>query len=894
MQPNSTIGDPRFVPVSLQTAYNRSISGLQPGDCSDTVLANKDKLLTGPQELWGVPFTLGQPDGAKNVIVLNDREIELVFPQPLHDRQLLFVHAADFKASAPAPDGIISPMMGNPRLGETVCEYVLHYSDGSTVAFPIRRRYQISEFQVKWGENSFESFKHVKPRTMAANTDLPHREAPTIPWGQSQLRTTFPGFGSIMHHWLYALQNPHPDKELVRLVMQPCDGTAFIFGITRTRLATNPFRWDARRKARLVSAPGFVPQPFGDNANIGIDLGEVISVTPALEYDHAGWLNNPNPRLPYPKPNEWIVEYTAHPDAFIRIHNESPVTVPLREWAARPEWSLMENTLRKVTIRITERTGGRKTAAKIHVHGAFGDYIAPVNGHRIPNAHWFEDYGAEFVQDFHYSVYIDGEAEYKLPLGDVYIEVTKGFELKPVRRRFTITAETNLIEIVLDRVLNWRQKGWVTADTHVHFLSPQTALLEGDAEGVNVVNLLTSQWGEMFSNLGDFDGRTTIGSKENGGSGEYLVRVGTENRQHVLGHISLIGYEGKMIVPLCTGGPDESGLGDPLEATVTEWAKQCREQNGLAVMPHLPNPRAEGAAALVLGEIDAVEMCSFENIGINPYSLSDWYRYLNCGYKAPAVGGTDKMSQQTAVGTIRTYSLIRDEPFTYESWMNSVRRGHTFVTLGPLLDFRVGDCEMGSLMQLPAAGGTLDVVWQVSSVTVPVTKIELVVGGLLRESVTVDPAVGHYAGHWSVPVGESCWIALRIRGKYHDQSEMIAAHSSAVTVIVGGKSCFNATDAVTILEQIEGSTAYIKSLATKADEQTYKRLLLTLTSAQRALHNRMHMHGVMHHHSAPDRHEHRDHDHDRRHGSGLRNEHSHGHIHEHSQNQSHGDGHKHD
>lgn len=854
-------GDPRFVPVSLQAAYNRSISGLRSGDCSDTVLAHKDQLLAGEQQLWGVPFALGPLDGSPNVILVKDGDVELAFPEPLHDRQLLFLHAADFKESPAAPDGIIRPMMGNPRLGETVCEYILHYADGTTVSFPIRRRYQISEFQVKWGENSFESFKHIKPRTMATNTDLLHREAPTIPWGQSQLRTTFPGFGAVMHHWLYALQNPHPDKPLVRLVMRPAEGTAFIFGLTRTNLATNPFRWDARRKAKLASPSGFVPQPFGENANIGIDLGEIISVTPALDYDHADWLDNPNPRLPAPKPDEWIVEYTAHPDAHLCMFGEKQTSIPLRELPNRPDWTVMEHTLRKVKIRIFERAESRKIAAKIHVHGVHGDYIAPINGHRLPNAHWFEDYGAEYVQGHHYSAYIDGEAEYRLPLGDIYIEVTKGFELKPVRKRFTITPETDAITIELDRVLDWRRKGWVTADTHVHFLSPQTALLEGAAEGVNVVNLLTSQWGEMFSNIGDFDGKTTIGSKENGDTGEYLVRVGTENRQHVLGHISLLGYEGSMIVPLCTGGPDESGLGDPLEATVTEWARQCRNQNGLAVLPHLPNPRAEGAAALVLGEIDAVEMCSFENIGINPYSLSDWYRYLNCGYKAPAVGGTDKMSQQTAVGTIRTYSLIRDEPFTYESWKSSVRRGHTFATLGPLLDFRVGDCEMGSLMRLPASGGTLDVVWQVASVTVPVTKIELVVNGLLREAATVDPKAGQYAGHWSVPVKESCWIALRVRGRYHDQSEMIAAHSSAVTAVVDGKPCFNSADAVTILEQIEGSTAYIRTLATKADEDTFKRLLLTLTSAHRALHNRLHQHGVMHRHSAPDRHHHHDHGH---------------------------------
>ena len=77
----------------------------------------------------------------------------------------------------------------------------------------------------------------------------------------------------------------------------------------------------------------------------------------------------------------------------------------------------------------------------------------------------------------------------------------------------------------------------------------------------------------MFSNVGDFDGRTTFGAREFGGDGEFLVRVGTENRMQVLGHISLLGYSGAMIHPLCSGGPDESAIGDPLEVTMAEWAR---------------------------------------------------------------------------------------------------------------------------------------------------------------------------------------------------------------------------------------------------------------------------------------------------------------------------------
>ena len=90
---------------------------------------------------------------------------------------------------------------------------------------------------------------------------------------------------------------------------------------------------------------------------------------------------------------------------------------------------------------------------------------------------------------------------------------SEGYEIAPVREKFTVGPDTDVVTFEIDRVLEWREKGWVTADTHVHFLSPQTALLEGEGEGVNVVNLLASQWGEMFSNVSDFDGKTTLGAQ---------------------------------------------------------------------------------------------------------------------------------------------------------------------------------------------------------------------------------------------------------------------------------------------------------------------------------------------------------------------------------------------
>jgi hypothetical protein len=506
------------------------------------------------------------------------------------------------------------------------------------------------------------------------------------------------------------------------------------------------------------------------------------------------------------------------------------------------------------------RSSRRPVPVKLHVHGEGGEYLAPVERHRIPNPAWFEDYSADFIHSAnwedngdtpHFCTYIPGETSIDLPLGKVYLEVAKGFEIRPVRKIIEVTPDTQEITIEIEKVLPWREQGWVTADTHVHFPSPMTALLEGAAEGVNVVNLLASQWGELMTNVGDFDGKTTWGSQEAGGDGEYLVRVGTENRQHVLGHISLLGYKGQIIAPMTTGGPDESALGDPIEILLTEWARQCKTQGGLVVIPHFPNPRLENAATIVSSSADAIEMTSWGNLygGIDPYSLADWYRYLNCGYLVAAVGGTDKMSAGMPIGAVRTYAHIpSDQVFTYETWLEAIQRAETFVTYGPLLEFNVEGQTMGSRIKMSSNGGTVDVTWQVASVTIPMSRVELIVNGEIRESMAVSPEKD--SGHWSVKVDKSTWLALLVRGHYTGKPEIIAAHSSPVMIDVDRSPMLAAADAVTILEQIEGALAYLNTVGPRADDLAYKRMRLVLESAHRSLHNRMHQQGYYHDHTS--------------------------------------------
>jgi hypothetical protein len=301
---------------------------------------------------------------------------------------------------------------------------------------------------------------------------------------------------------------------------------------------------------------------------------------------------------------------------------------------------------------------------------------------------------------------------------------------------------------------------------------------------------------------------------------------------------------------MCAGGPDEAALGDPIGVLLMEWAEQCKAQGGLVVLPHFPNPRCEAAAGLISASIDAVEMTSWGNLyaGIDPYSLSDYYRYLNCGYFIAAVGGTDKMAATTAVGTVRTYAKIPDRrEFTYDAWMDAVRSGNTFVTYGPLMEFTVEGRAPGSRVPMRSGGGALEVAWEAASVTVPMSKVELVVNGEVRESRSVRPDKD--SGHWSVRIPRSSWVALMVRGHYPDRPEIIAAHSSPVMIQVEGSPFYSGLDAVTILDQIEGALAYLDTVGTRAEDQVYKRLRLRLTSAHRKLHNQLHQQEQYHEHT---------------------------------------------
>lgn len=604
---------------------------------------------------------------------------------------------------------------------------------------------------------------------------------------------------------MYALENPFPDKTVSRLVFEGGRERVVLYAISSTRLREHPLRARTRRKVRLPVPAGARFNEIGELEGVQIDLGSVISARRALDYDQSRWDSAQAVVEPELSDTDVVIEYAAHPSGRLYLSGAETVVYDLSELEG-PDPG--ENVVPippanlPVRVEIVDADTGELLPARVHMHGVAGEYLPTRGHHRKVNPYWFEDNYGEHINVQNQYGYVEGSFEVELPIGSVFVEVLKGFEYPTHRSIVEVTSETRVLRIELRRLLHWRESGWVSADTHVHFLSPSTALLEGRAEGINVVNLLVAQWGEMFSNVTDFDGATTLGEAEPGGGGEFLVRVGSENRSQVLGHISLLGYSGSLIHPLSTGGPTESAIGDALESSLSVWARQCIRQGGMVVIPHSPHPQAERAATIVLGLVHAIEMKVHNprhpetDHHVSPYGLADWYKYLNLGYEIPLVAGSDKMRATDLLGGIRTYALLGDgRELTYDNWMRAVQDGNTFVTVGPLVSMSVNGVVPGRSVDLPAGGGTVTVSWKVESAVLPFTSVEIIRNGTVAEEIRFADVM-RAEGEYELRVTEPSWVAVRVRGSYRGDPHDVAAHTSAVQVSVDGVRTFAPHDAV--------------------------------------------------------------------------------------------------
>jgi hypothetical protein len=385
----------------------------------------------------------------------------------------------------------------------------------------------------------------------------------------------------------------------------------------------------------------------------------------------------------------------------------------------------------------------------------------------------------------------------------------------PLRASVAIADGQQELTLRLKRLRDLNAEGWFSGDTHVHFLSTQGAQLEARGEDLNVVNLLLSQWGSLFTNTEDF-----VGAAASTPDGRTIVYASQENRQHFLGHLGLLGLT-RPVLPWCTDGPMEAELGGTLETTLAHWADECHDQGGTVVLPHLPNPNGEPAALIATGRVDAVEM-----IEHHQYGHLEYYRYLNSGYRLPLVGGTDRMSNAVPVGLYRTYvRLPRGEEFSYDAWCRNLRAGRTFLSGGPLLSFSVEGREIGDVLVLPRGKTEVEVEARVESIF-PVHSLQVVERGRVVAEMEDRQGARELRISTRLQVEAPGWLAARAGGPaYHQPTQHhdvwtrgIIAHTSPIYVdSASGEALFEPATAQYMLTLIDASLEYVRTMAPRRD-----------------------------------------------------------------------------
>ena len=767
-----------------------------------------DELPVGRQTFRGLPFLVG-PDGegleAKRFIVLDGSKDSLSIPVGERAHQVIIAHRM-----------LESKLYTGGPLGIQVAEYVLHLEGGTEERVPIRERFEIGILPDR------ERVKHVLGSPFRAVSEQKHTLMPRYegPWELTGRRQTEAERVLFNWYFLWAFRNPEPDRTIQSLEIIPRGPRFMVAGITLGRVDEHPFAREGRRLARIVlTNPDEAKKPF--DLEVEVDRGDTTYVQPLPEESsedfmadsYKGWgqAQNPNSSPAY-------VEISATPSATVTVR-QGGEEVGRANWGEVQRKGVVEVRGMRlesidpgrnwVHVTVVDDDTGRPVPCRVHFRSAEGVPFQPHGHHAHVNSNldsWHVDVGGDLRLGQITYAYIDGTCQGWLPRGEVTVDIARGFEYEPLRTKVTIEPGQRELTLRIKRWIDMNARRWFSGDSHVHFLSTQGAHTESLGEDLNVVNLLQSQWGSLFTNVEDFTGEPSISRV-----GNNVVYVSQENRQHFLGHMILWGLK-RPVMPWCSDGFGEAELGGAMETTLSHWADEAHAQGGYVINPHFPIPNGEPAALIATGRLDGVEMIRQSEV-----NHMEYYRYLNCGYRLPLVGGTDKMSSDVPVGVYRTYvNIPENDEFNYENWCKNVVRGRTFLSGGPILHFSVDGQEVGDTVQL-SGPGTIEVEAWAESIF-PIHTLQIVQAGRVVASAESRDGTRRLELRERLKVDGHTWLAARCGGPgyrgmphYDNWRRGIYAHTSPVYVACGGEwQMFDEGTAQYMLTMVEGDLAYIR------------------------------------------------------------------------------------
>ena len=384
-----------------------------------------------------------------------------------------------------------------------------------------------------------------------------------------------------------------------------------------------------------------------------------------------------------------------------------------------------------------------------------------------------------------------------LPPGKWRLAVMRGFEYLPVYEEFAVApGQTLTRDIQLSRWIDMAQQGWYSADPHVHSWRIAPSQDEYIITWQKAMDLYLICTLDYCTNGGCGGAvQSSYGEASRYHQGHYWMQSGVENPRE---GIEEEGHVEQMNIQKPVHEPDKYQL-------YGYMFDKVHEQGGLVGYDHLAwsnkwfrrnnpdlHPGWDKYINTIRGKVDYFIILEQDNLG-----LEDYYDFLNLGVKLTATGCSDY--PEHPVGEAVTYAYAgTGREFSPDMWFDGVKRGHTFVTNGPMLALTVNKALPSDEVRV-RKDAKLRIRAQASapeSIGSPKV-IEIVSHGkVIRTAESHATQQDKLAIDFELPAGESQWIAARTTA-----FNGAVAHTTPVYVIVDGQSFLDRAQLPRLVEQ---------------------------------------------------------------------------------------------
>ncbi len=355
-----------------------------------------------------------------------------------------------------------------------------------------------------------------------------------------------------------------------------------------------------------------------------------------------------------------------------------------------------------------------------------------------------------------------------LPPGEWEITVRRGVEHVPVFDTITIVSGKTVEKTYQPRRwVDMRHLGWYSGDDHVHCqirsdIDAERLLSWVKAEDIHVANVV--KMGDIYRTWFEQCG---WGKEYRVTEGDTVLSPGQEcPRTHTeLGHTIHMNTQNMV------RNTDQYFLYDLI-------FDEVHKQGGLSgychVLFNMFQVHRDMSINIPKNKVDFIELMQFNELGTDLF-----YDFLNLGFKMTASAGSDVPWGGT-VGEVRMYAYIGERPFSADAWFDAIRKGHTYVTNGPMIELKVNGAIPGDevLVDQERMLHVRARAWGDPERMVPVQLDIISQGEIIRSATSDDPKTRELLLDFNLPARDGFWIAAKATGS--DESE---AHTTPIYVI---------------------------------------------------------------------------------------------------------------